>query len=144
MKNVPEPARDLLAAVLEALDIPFPATIGDRETHDRILNDRVMQAKIALRSALEDAPLGIVWTTQYLREQLAELAPTGYRHHGTPTPPACQRCRKPFDESDTRFDGHARHQDTAYCRACVDNCHEGGAEHVCVICDPQRYGGEGR
>ncbi|MCX4908043.1 hypothetical protein [Streptomyces sp. NBC_00878] len=81
MKNVPEPARDLLAAVLEALDIPHPATIGDRETHDRILNNRVMQAKIALRSVLEDHPLGTEWTVQYLREQLAEHPPTGYQHY---------------------------------------------------------------
>jgi hypothetical protein len=79
--TAPEPVRDLLAAVLEALDIPHPATIGDTETHDRILNDRVIQAKIALRSVLEDAPLGIEWTTQYLREQLAEHPPTGYQHY---------------------------------------------------------------
>ncbi|MFD9442678.1 hypothetical protein ACFWBR_35125 [Streptomyces sp. NPDC060006] len=70
--------RDLLAAVLEALDIPHPATVGDTETHDRLLNDRAMQAVIALRSVLEDAPLGIAWTTEYLREQLAELPPTTY------------------------------------------------------------------
>lgn len=79
-----EPVRSLLAAVLEAIDLPHPATIGDTETHDRILNDRACQAKIALRSVLEDAPLGIEWTVQYLREQLAEHPPTGYRHYGTP------------------------------------------------------------
>ncbi|MEV2228409.1 hypothetical protein AB0H69_07490 [Streptomyces phaeochromogenes] len=78
---IPEPVRDLLAAVLEALDLPYPATIGDRETHDRILNDRVTQAKIALRSAMEEHPLGIEWTTEYLREQLAELPPAGYQHY---------------------------------------------------------------
>ncbi|MGW3646673.1 hypothetical protein [Streptomyces sp. NPDC000878] len=72
--------RDLLAAVLEALDIPSPATMGDTETHDRVLNDRAMHAKIALRSALEEHPLGIEWTTTYLRERLAEHPPVGYRH----------------------------------------------------------------
>jgi hypothetical protein len=72
------PVRELLAAVLEALDIPHPATVGGHEAHDRTLNDRVTHAKIALRSALDDAPLGIEWTTRYLRERLAEHPPTGY------------------------------------------------------------------
>lgn len=82
--------RDLLAAVLDALDIPHPATVGDTETHDRILNDRAMHAAIALRSALEDHPLGIEWTTQYLRERLAEHPAVGYRHYGTPRTEATQ------------------------------------------------------
>jgi hypothetical protein len=54
---------------------------------------------------------------------------------------ACGRCRKPFDPADTRFDGAAQYGTTPWCRSCVDNCHEGSAEHVCVICDPARYGG---
>jgi hypothetical protein len=70
--------RDLLAAVLEALDIPHPAATGDAGTHDRILNDRACHAKIALRSVLDDSPLGVEWTTSYLRERLAETPPTGY------------------------------------------------------------------
>ncbi|MET7711028.1 hypothetical protein [Streptomyces sp. NPDC005407] len=80
----PDDVRDLLAAVLEALDIPHPATVGDGEVHDRLLADRAMHAVIALRSTLDGHPLGIEWTTQYLRERLAEHPPTGYRHHGTP------------------------------------------------------------
>ncbi|WP_046503127.1 hypothetical protein [Streptomyces odonnellii] len=79
-----DPMRDLLAAVLEALDIPAPATIGDGEVYDRLLNQRVSHARIALRDALEDGPLGIEWTTEYLRERLAEHPPTGYRAWGTP------------------------------------------------------------
>lgn len=74
--------RELLAAVLEALDIPSPATIGDTETHDRVLNDRAMHAKIALRSALEEGPLDIEWTTSYLREQLLKHPADGYQHYG--------------------------------------------------------------
>lgn len=74
-----EPLRGLLAAVLEALDIPHPATFGDGEAHDRILVERVMHAKLALHTVLvDDAPLGVDWTTQYLRERLAEHPPTGY------------------------------------------------------------------
>ncbi|MEU3730305.1 hypothetical protein AB0E81_12960 [Streptomyces sp. NPDC033538] len=70
--------RGLLAAVLDALDIPAPATVGGSEAHDRALNDRAMHAKIALRDVLDGAPLGIEWATQYLRERLAETPPTGY------------------------------------------------------------------
>ena len=78
-RTLAEPVRDLLAAVLAALDIPAPATVGDTEAHDRVLNDRAMHAKIAIRSALNDKPLmPIEWTTQYLRERLAEHPPTGY------------------------------------------------------------------
>jgi hypothetical protein len=69
----------LLSAVLEALDIPHPATVGDGEVHDRILIERVMHAKIALQSVVEDdAPLGVDWTTQHLRERLTEHPATGY------------------------------------------------------------------
>ncbi|MEU5442750.1 DUF6907 domain-containing protein [Streptomyces griseofuscus] len=56
----------------------------------------------------------------------------------------CERCHRPFDPADTRFDGHDRHRDTRWCRACVDNCREGSAEHVCVICEPSRYNGGDR
>lgn len=75
----PAGLRALLAAVLEALDIPHPATIGGTEAHDQILNDRVTHAAIALRSVLDDKPLmDIEWTTAYLREQLAKHPATGY------------------------------------------------------------------
>lgn len=78
-RDLPEPARDLLAAVLEALDIPNPATVGDTPAHDRVLNTRVIHAKIALRDILDNgAPLGIEWTTRYLRERLDATPPTGY------------------------------------------------------------------
>ncbi|WP_405645876.1 hypothetical protein [Streptomyces sp. NBC_00019] len=81
--SVPDDVRGFLAAIFEALDIPAPATIGDTAAHDRILNDRAMHAKIALRGLLEDdVPLGIEWTTTYLRERLAEHQPTGYRAWG--------------------------------------------------------------
>lgn len=76
--------RDLLEALLEALDIPSPATVGDSEVHDQLLIRRVVHAKVALRSALEGHPLGVDWVAQYLRERLAEHPPTGYRHGGRP------------------------------------------------------------
>jgi len=53
---------------------------------------------------------------------------------------ACGRCRRLFDPSDTRFDGHGRHRDTPWCRECVDRCHDStDAFHKCPICT----GGEG-
>ncbi|MFE0727051.1 hypothetical protein ACFW2X_02150 [Streptomyces antibioticus] len=77
--RIPDGAvRELLAAVLDALDIPAPATVGGTEAHDRALNDRAMHAKIALRDVLDGAPLGVEWTTQYLCERLAERPPAGY------------------------------------------------------------------
>ena len=73
--------RELLAAVLEALDIPSPATVGDGEVHDRILLDRVMHAKVALEGVLQrgDEP---GWSADYLRSRLAEKPATGYRVWG--------------------------------------------------------------
>ncbi|MFD8156600.1 hypothetical protein [Streptomyces malaysiensis] len=75
--------RDLLAAVLEALDIPHPATVGDAERHGEVLADRAMHAAIALRSVLADEPfLDVAWTTAYLREQFAKTPATGYTPWG--------------------------------------------------------------
>ncbi|WP_151478893.1 hypothetical protein [Streptomyces albicerus] len=73
--------RDLLTAVLEALDIPYPATVGDSEVHDRILLDRVMDAKVALEGVLQrgDDP---GWSADYLRSRLVEKPATGYRAWG--------------------------------------------------------------
>ncbi|MGW1615755.1 hypothetical protein ACWCQZ_41165 [Streptomyces sp. NPDC002285] len=49
---------------------------------------------------------------------------------------ACGKCRQPFDPADTRFDGHARHKETPFCRSCIDLCHDAtDAFHRCVICD---------
>ncbi|MEV7976220.1 hypothetical protein [Streptomyces sp. NPDC086519] len=71
--------RDLLAAVLEAIDLPHPATVGGSEAHDRLLNARVVHARVALRNLLDDGPdLGPAWTAKYLRERLAEHPIAGY------------------------------------------------------------------
>ncbi|AGP56168.1 hypothetical protein [Streptomyces rapamycinicus] len=87
--NLPEPAADLLRAILEALDIPHPATVGDSEVHARVLADRVMHTVVALHGVLDEGVtrhLGIEWTTAHLRERLAEHPPTGYRTAGIPRP----------------------------------------------------------
>jgi len=77
--ELPEPLRDLLAAVLEAIDLPHPATVGGQDAHDRLLNDRAVHARITLRSILDDGPdMGAAWNAQYLRERLAKHPIAGY------------------------------------------------------------------
>lgn len=51
------------------------------------------------------------------------------------TVPTCVQCHQPFDPADTRFDGHAQHNETPFCRRCVDRCHEStDAFHACAVC----------
>jgi hypothetical protein len=71
---------DALRAVLEAIDIPNGATMGDQEIRDRILIERVRHTKILLTSILgEDSVRDIPWSVSYLREQLAKHPAVGYR-----------------------------------------------------------------
>ncbi|MGV9803905.1 hypothetical protein ACWDTP_38300 [Mycobacterium sp. NPDC003449] len=82
---IPEPAADLLRAVLDALDIPYPATVGDAERRDKILADRAMHTVIALRDVLDHQPhTNVEWSTAYLRRKVAQHPPTGYRAVGVP------------------------------------------------------------
>ncbi|MEV7389520.1 hypothetical protein [Streptomyces sp. NPDC091215] len=78
--------REFLAAVLDAIDIPTPATLGDHEAFRVLLEDRVLDAIVALTGALGEPPhsdWGLGWHTGYLRKQLAQKPPTTYRHYGT-------------------------------------------------------------
>lgn len=73
-------AMHALRAVLEALDIPNPATVGDGEVHDRILAERVLHTVIFLRGILDDGRVSPPeWSLDYFREKLAEHPATGYR-----------------------------------------------------------------
>lgn len=152
--DIPQPVRDLLTAILEAVDVPHPATVGDRERFHQVLVDRALDAVTALRGVLQHGD-DAGWSADYLRARLAEKPATGYRTWGEartePSQPPraeeteaanrCARCRTPFDRADLRHDGRGRYASTPYCRSCIDNCRDGSAEHVCVICDPARYGG---
>lgn len=76
---LPAPARELLAVILAALDIPHAATAGHAEVYERVLADRVSHTVVVLRNLLDEKPLmGIEWTTDYLRARLDEHPPTGY------------------------------------------------------------------
>ena len=70
-------------------------------------------------------------------EHLLAVDPRLIFEYAAEEPPAeaCAKCRQPFDPTDTRFDGAARHRETPYCRSCVDRCHDTEiADHRCVIC----------
>lgn len=77
--------RDLLAVVLEAIDIPYAATAGHEETRARILDGRIMQLKVSLQRIAEAADRGDRYVDEtlteglaYLREQLAAHPAEGY------------------------------------------------------------------
>jgi hypothetical protein len=47
----------------------------------------------------------------------------------------CGQCRRPFDPTDTRWDGHAQHRSTGFCRSCTDHCQSSEiADHRCNVC----------
>jgi hypothetical protein len=96
---VPSEVRELLAAVLEALSIPFPATVGDHARYSELLEERAMHARLALERALEPggAPLGLAWETGYLRDRLAEHPPAGYNTGPWPGVPVDQADQTPTD-----------------------------------------------
>ena len=86
--SAPEPAREelleALRAVREAIDIPHPATVGDGETYDRILKERVLHAVIMLQNIVpgDGHPCAadvIPWSVEYLRARLAEHPAEGYK-----------------------------------------------------------------
>lgn len=79
--------RALLEAVLEAIDIPAPATAGDQEEFYQLLDNRVLDAVVFLHGVLGDPLAGSVgedWHIAYLRKQLAKKPPTTYRHYPAP------------------------------------------------------------
>jgi hypothetical protein len=79
----PPEIRDLLAAVLAAIDIPHPATIGDQAAQREVLAERAMHAAITVRRVLDADgtrfPADLAWETAYLREKLAEQPPASYK-----------------------------------------------------------------
>lgn len=74
--------REAMDAVLEALDIPHPATAGDVPMYRHVLEGRVSQVRIMLHAILAAGNTDIAWEVTYLRKRLTELPPTGYRHVG--------------------------------------------------------------
>src|ERR1700730_12173927 len=78
--TIPQPARDALEAVREALDIPHAATVGDEEIRAKILDQRLGHAVVMLAGILgEDPAPDIPWSVAYLRARLAEHPAQGYK-----------------------------------------------------------------
>lgn len=81
----------------------------------------------------EDADPGTILAA--VLDRLGIVAPGQEQPAGEQAAESCGKCRQPFDPTDTRFDGHAQHKLTPYCRRCVDLCHDNeSADHRCVIC----------
>jgi hypothetical protein len=101
---LPPDVRDLLAAVLDAIDLPYPRTAGDVPRRREVLAERAMHAAITLRQVLRAEqtphpadlaphpadlaphPADLARETSWLRERLAANPPSGYAHWPT-TPP---------------------------------------------------------
>lgn len=54
---------------------------------------------------------------------------------------ACARCGSLFTSPGEPRDEHSRHAGSPWCRGCIDQCHEAGDGHQCVICAPASDGG---
>ena len=72
-------ATDALAAVLEALDIPHAATVGEQRTRDAILVERAGHARLMLATVLGQDTYDPQWAIGYLRDRLAGHPATGYK-----------------------------------------------------------------
>ncbi|NGO43770.1 hypothetical protein [Streptomyces ureilyticus] len=129
--------RELLKALLDALDVPLAEQADDDQARARLLDVRVSHAVIALESVLKHGPEDVEDSARWLREETAKR-PVTYTPWERPDPKtSCSKCRTVFDPADTRHDGHDRHGDGPFCRRCIDRCHEStDAFHACVICDP--------
>lgn len=77
--------RDALAAVREAIDIPYPLTAADEETYQAILDRRLMQTRVTVRAILDAGDAGdaedVAWHVAYLRKQLAAMPAVGYAQY---------------------------------------------------------------
>ncbi|MFJ8154835.1 hypothetical protein [Streptomyces sp. NPDC094468] len=124
--------RTLLDTIQHAITLPY-----DAFDYDRRILDRTARVRTTLSALATEVGLDIPWEIDRLQRVLAEETQAAAERQAA----QCARCHKQFDPSDPRFDGHARHRETTWCRRCIDNCHNGGTEHVCVICEPARYGG---
>ena len=78
---IPEPVRELLAAIADTLDVPAPApTPHDQALHALLLENRVQSVQTALRDVLAGhAALGLTLEAEYLRHRAARLDQVAYR-----------------------------------------------------------------
>ncbi|MDQ0795595.1 hypothetical protein [Streptomyces sp. B1I3] len=78
-----EELRALLEAVVEAIDLPHPDTVGDADAYRDLLDRRAGLAVIVARAALAEEPDAYGWNAAYLRRKIAEY-PIAYRAYEKP------------------------------------------------------------
>ncbi|WP_116243780.1 hypothetical protein [Nocardiopsis sp. FIRDI 009] len=76
--TVDDGIRDMLAAVLEAIDLPNPRTADDEQDRDTLLADRVRALLPELRTYLHDVDPIDGWCAEQIRSHTAAL-PVTYR-----------------------------------------------------------------
>lgn len=119
----------LLAAVLEALTLPYGA-----HDYDRRLLDRATVARSVAQAALADGPAALEWNTGYLRARLVAEQAHADQHAAA----VCGSCRQPFLPAGTPVKARTRSDGSPWCRWCVERCQAAGDGHHCRICFPQQ------
>ncbi|CAL9403531.1 hypothetical protein SUDANB106_01517 [Streptomyces sp. enrichment culture] len=77
--EIPAPVRELLAALVDAFDLPLPdITDGAERAYHRVLAERARTAHATLRIALATGPEDFEHGAAYLRRRVAEI-PADYR-----------------------------------------------------------------
>lgn len=76
--DIPEPLRDLLAAMGEALSLPAPAsTLEDLSRYEGVVAERLHLVQLAIHDVLGDDSTDVCWEAEYLRKTSAR--PVRYR-----------------------------------------------------------------
>lgn len=72
--------RKLLAAVVEALDLPYAATVGGDEVRSKVVADRLMSVMVVMKAVVAGLPryTTIAAQVEHLRERVAEHPARGY------------------------------------------------------------------
>ncbi|MEV5770134.1 hypothetical protein AB0L49_02520 [Streptomyces antimycoticus] len=129
--------------------------LADWWTSPKTTDERVERLYASVRAevlreaadALEASALGetLVYAAARLRRMADEAGKVTRKGEITQPADSCGCCRQPFDPTDHRFDGRARHRLSPWCRRCVDRCHEStDAFHVCPVCRTGAEGGDSR
>jgi hypothetical protein len=78
VKELSHETNELVLAVLNAIDIPYAATVAHDETRTRILLARVMHLRISLETLLGSKHQDVTDAIKDLEERLSEHEPIGY------------------------------------------------------------------
>ena len=88
MQNLSEPVRQLLAAIVEALDVPLADQPADDDTANRLMRERASNARIIAGSALSSPDISdLERAARQLRGWTAD-SPVTYRPYQARTPQA--------------------------------------------------------